>query len=71
MGLKCVKPTGTAPGNSRPSNSACFCLQSRRIRGNLFTEEPAIAYHAGPVPEVMEEGTTGFIIDVRAHPTLS
>jgi hypothetical protein len=35
------------------------------------TEEPAIAYYAGPVPEVIEEGTTGFIVDGRAHPTLS
>jgi len=35
------------------------------------TKEPAIAYHAGPVPEVNEEGPTGFIVDVRPHPTLS
>jgi hypothetical protein len=35
------------------------------------TEELAIGYHAGPVPEVTEEGTTGFIVDGRARPTLS
>jgi hypothetical protein len=29
------------------------------------------AYHDGPVPEVIEEGATGFIADGRAHPTLS
>jgi hypothetical protein len=31
----------------------------------------AIACHAGQVPEVIEEETTGFILDGRTHPTLS
>jgi hypothetical protein len=35
------------------------------------TQGPAIAYDAGPVPEVIEERTPGFIVDGRVHPTLS
>jgi hypothetical protein len=55
-------------GRAMPPATA---FKAGEIEVTWTTEEPAIAYHAGPVPEVIEEGTTGFIVDVRAHPTLS
>jgi hypothetical protein len=55
--------TGSPPGNTRGAPGELRALSLRGGESRAYRSQPVIAFRHGSVPEVVDDGVTGFIVD--------